>query len=141
LHRFASRCACYSGAFGTACNGVGGPVILSASGPFAVGVPFLTTSLYHQPFAIGLAILSLSNTYYATVPLPLLLDRALGTSNCFLNVSADVTFVAFADAVGTMSFGLVPTPPFAGRRIFAQHAALEAVPGGFSFSNGAFIQS
>lgn len=130
----------FSGSFGVACNATFGPATLTATGPFAVGVPFTTTSVNHQPFAVGLWIIGLSNTFFGAIPLPLLLDPLLGTSNCFLNVSADFTATAFANGAGAMSFSLTPTPPFAGQVVFIQHAALEAVPGGFSFSNGVFIQ-
>ena len=73
-------------------------------------------------------------------PLPFLLDPVLGTSNCFLNVAADVTFAGFADPAGVLTFPFPSTPAFAGFRLYAQHAVLENVPGGFSFSNGAFMQ-
>lgn len=130
----------FSGTFGNACNATFGPAILGASGPFAVGVPFTTTSINHQPFAIGLWIIGLSNTFYGAIPLPLLLDPLLGTNNCFLNVSADFTAVVFTDAAGMLPVSFTPTPPFAGQRVYIQHAVLEGVPGGFSFSNGVFIQ-
>lgn len=130
----------FAGTFGAACNATSGPAMLTSIGPYAVGVPFTTTSVHHQPAAIGLTILGLSDTSYLGLPLPLLLDSVLGTSNCFLNVSADLTIVGFTSAGGALSFSLTPTPPFAGQRLYVQHTVLEAVPGGFSFSNGAFLQ-
>lgn len=130
----------FAGSFGSACNATAGPATLTATGPFTLGVPFTTTSVNHQPLAIGLTILGLSNTFYGALPLPLLLDPVLGTSNCFLNVSADLTVVGFTSPGGTLDFSLLPTPPFAGQRIYLQHTVLEGVPGGFAFSNGVFVQ-
>lgn len=130
----------FTGSFGSACNATAGPATLTAAGIFAVGQPFTTTSVNHQPLAIGLTILGLSDTLYGALPLPFLLDPVLGTSNCFLNVSADLTVVGFTSPSGTLDFTLVPTPSFAGQRLFLQHTVLEAVPGGFSFSNGVFVQ-
>lgn len=135
-----AKAVAFAGSFGTACNGTGGAATLSVSGPFAIGVPFLTTSINHQPGAVGLAVVGLSNTSYGALPLPFALDPVLGTSNCFLNVSADLTVIAFTDPSGVMAFGLTPTASFFGQRVFLQHAVLEAVPGGFSFSNGVFVQ-
>ena len=74
------------------------------------------------------------------LPLPFLLDGVLGTSGCYLNVSADATLVGFTSAAGQLNFSLVPTPPFAGQRLFVQHTVLENVTGGFAFSNGVCIQ-
>ena len=103
-------------------------------------MPFSTRSANHAPSAVGVAILGLSNTTYLGLPLPFLLDPVLGTANCFLNVSADATFVVITDAAGTMTFTLTPTAAFTGQRLFAQHSVLENVPGGFSFTNGVFVQ-
>ncbi|MCU0866529.1 MAG: hypothetical protein MUC36_22315 [Planctomycetes bacterium] len=126
--------------FGTRCNATSGLATLSATGPYAAGAPFSTTSIRHAPSSIGLWIAGLSNTSYNGLPLPLSLDALLGTSGCFLNVSADVTVVALADAAGTMTFPLTAPASFAGQRLFVQHTALEPVPGGFSFSNGVCLQ-
>jgi hypothetical protein len=65
----------------------------------------------------------------------------LGTSNCFLNVSADLTVDRLHRArPACWPSPSTPTASFAGQRVFLQHAVLEAVPGGFSFSNGVFVQ-
>jgi hypothetical protein len=125
--------------FGASCNATSGPATLSATGPFAALTPFTTTSINHQPGAIGLWIIGLSNTTYLALPLPLFLDPLLGTNNCFLNVSADLTTVAFVDALGTMPVTFTPPAVFAGGTVYIQHTVLEGVPGGFSFSNGVEI--
>lgn len=130
----------FAGPFGARCNATSGPAWLTATGPYAVGSPFTTTSINHQPLAVGLWIIGLSNTTYGALPLPLLLDPLLGTATCFLNVSPDFTSVNFADASGAMAVSFTPTPPFAGQRVFVQHAVLETVPGGIAFSNGVCIQ-
>ena len=126
--------------FGTRCNGASGPATLSATGPYAVGTPFSTTSIRHAPLSIGLWIAGLSNVSFNGLPLPLSLDPLLATSGCFLNVSADVTTVALVDAAGAMTFTLTAPASFAGQRLFVQHTVLENVPGGFSFSNGVCLQ-
>jgi hypothetical protein len=130
----------FAGPFGQPCGATSGPAWLTATGPYAAGSTFTTTSINHQPFAVGLWIVGLSNTTWNGLPLPLPLDAILGTANCQLLVSPDATAVAVADAAGTMSFSLVAPAAFSGFRIFVQHAGLEAVPGGLSFSNGVGIQ-
>lgn len=126
--------------FGNRCNAASGPATLSATGPFAPGSTFSTTSIRHAPFTVGLWIAGLSNTTYSGLPLPLNLDPLLGTSGCSLNVSADVTAAGVGDAAGNLTFSFTATPAFVGFGMFVQHAALEAVPGGLSFSNGVCLR-
>jgi streptogramin lyase len=124
--------------FGTACSGEAGPSVLRAAGPFRVGATVTTTSGNHAANALGVVVLGLSNTNWGGAPLPLLLDPLLGTNGCSLHVSGDVTFAAIASAgaPAELAFAFLLTPPFANATFFAQHVALENVPGGLSFSNG-----
>jgi hypothetical protein len=130
----------YAGTMYTACAATNGPSSLSTLGPWAPGQTFQTRSVNHAPGAVGLVLLGLSDLVYQGLPLPFLLDPVLGTSNCFLDVAADATATALADANGVMTAPFPATPVFAGFRLYAQHAVLENVPGGFSFSNGAYMQ-
>ena len=128
--------------FGASCAGAFGPVALAVTGQYAIGAPLLFRSNNHAASTPGLWVLGLSDTNYLGLPLPFLLDGALGTASCYLNVSADVTLAGLSSATApsTLDFTLTATPPFAGMRFFAQHVGLEAVPGGLSFSNGVVVR-
>jgi len=128
--------------FGQGCNGAGGSVALTATGPFQSGSVVTTTSTNHASNALGVLVLGLSNAAYAGSPLPHLLDPLLGTANCFLNVSIDATVVGFSGPGSPATFvsSFLLTPAFSGHRFYAQHAAFEPVPGGLSWSNGLVIQ-
>jgi hypothetical protein len=130
----------YAGVMYTACAAANGPSSLSSLGPWQPGATFRTRSVNHAPNAIGVVNYGLSDLIYLGQPLPLLVDPLLGTSNCWLNVAPDVTFVAIADGAGVMTHALTATAAFAGYRVYSQHVVLENVPGGFSFSNGAYLQ-
>jgi hypothetical protein len=130
-------------AFGAGCNGVFGPVQLTASLVTTVAGSQLTLqSNHHQPGAIGLAVIGLSNTTFGSVPLPLLLDPIFGTSSCVLYTSPDVTVVGVttATAPATLDFQFTFPPVPDVFTFFVQHAVLEAVPGGLSMSNGVVVQ-
>jgi hypothetical protein len=128
--------------FGQGCNGVAGPILLSATGPYQVGSTVTMTSVNHAPSALGVVILGFSNTMQASTPLPFLLDPLLGTSNCRLYTSIDATVIAFSSASSPTSivFPVSITPAFAGQRFYAQHACFEAVAGGLSWSNGLAVR-
>lgn len=132
----------YSVPFGQSCNGVSGPVSLTANGPVVVGDALVMTSGNHAPNALGLLVLGLSRTTHLGIPLPFLLDPVLGTANCYANVSLDVTLAGIADAStpANLTFSLIMSPGFAGQQFFAQHACLEPVPGFLSWSNGLAIR-
>ena len=131
----------YGRPFGSGCLGALGPSELRASGPFQVGSLITTTSTGHAPNAPALTILGLSNLDHLGLPLPLLLDPLLGTSGCSLLASADVLLggLTTATSPAAFAFALVPNTSFAGRVLYVQHACLEPVPGGLSFSNGLAI--
>ena len=124
--------------FGASCNGAAGPVSLTATGPFTVGSTVTTTSTNHEPFALGVLVLGISNTSYLGVPLPLLLDPLFGTAGCWANVSLDVTAAALTSGTSpaTLVFAFALPPAFSGHRFYAQHICFENVAGGWSWSNG-----
>ncbi|MCU0867021.1 MAG: hypothetical protein MUC36_24820 [Planctomycetes bacterium] len=128
----------YGRAFGSACNASFGPAMLGASGPFLARSTVTLTSSNHQAGAAGVLVLGLSRDAYLGIPLPFSLDSALGTVGCSLNVSADVTFAGVAAGAGpaNLVFQILLPASFQNQQFFAQHATLEAVPGGFAFSNG-----
>lgn len=124
--------------FGATCNGTAGPVSLTATGPFVVGSTVTTTSTNHEPFALGVLVLGISNTSYLGIPLPLLLDPLFGTAGCYANVSLDVTAAALTSGTSpaTLVFGFGLPPAFSGHRFYVQHICFENVAGGWSWSNG-----
>jgi hypothetical protein len=128
----------YGRAFGTACNASFGPATLQASGQFRIGATVTLTSANHQAGAAGVLILGLSRDSYLGIPLPFSLDSSLGTAGCSLYVSADVTFAGVAVGTGpaSLAFPIALPASFQNQQFFAQHATLEAVAGGFAFSNG-----
>lgn len=127
--------------FGTPCLGTLGPVFADLLTPFGAGGTATIRSTNHLPGAIGLELFGFNDQTYASLPLPLDLDPLLGTSGCSLLVSADITFVGFAQANGDLVVGV--TIPAAGAfvQFFVQHAALEPVPGGLSFSTALRVRS
>jgi len=128
--------------FGLGCNGVAGPVSLTAAGPFLVGSTVVLTSTNHAPNTLGVLLLGFSNTVHQTFALPFLLDPMLGTSNCYLNVSIDASLIGFTDAgnPASLAFSLPMSAGFSGIRFYAQHACFEPVPGNLSWSNGLALQ-
>jgi hypothetical protein len=63
----------------------------------------------------------------------------LGTVGCDLLVSPDLPLLAQADGTGRFSLSFT-LPPVFGGVVHFQLAALEAVPGGMSFTNGVSVQ-
>lgn len=129
--------------FGSACNGVNGPVALTTSGPYLVGSTLVTTSTNHASTSLGVLVLGLSRTIHGSgAPLPLLLDPIFATSQCWLNVSDDVLLagVSSASTPSTLTISLAMGAAVAGLTFHAQHVGFEAVPGGLSWSNGVTIR-
>lgn len=128
--------------YGAGCNGASGQVQLTANGVFSIGQTVMLTSTNHAPSAPGVVLIGFSNTTFAGVPLPLLVDPLLGTVGCSLLTSAEITLGATtsAQAPASLVFPLtIPGPTF-GASFYTQHVCLEPVPGGVSFSNGLFVQ-
>ena len=101
-----------------------------------------TVSTNHAANASGVLILGFSNSSMGGFALPLLLDPILGTVNCNLYVSIDITQAAITSSATPATLGFRTDLPMAARglTVYAQHACLEPVPGGLSLSNAARIQ-
>jgi hypothetical protein len=128
----------YGRPFGVGCAATFGTATLRATGPFRANQTVTTISTGHGPGAAGLLVLGLSASDWGGVPLPASLDATFGTVGCNLFVSADALLngVANGSSPASLSFPLALGPAFAGRTFYAQHVALDAAPGGLSFSNG-----
>lgn len=121
---------------GQGCAAAQGLANAAAQGPFGNGQSLEVHSLHHAPAAFCVQILGFSETVHAGQPLPIDLDPLLGTSNCRLRVSIDVTSFSGADQTGRAIFTTPLPPGFAFFQIYAQVAAFDPVPGGTSWSNG-----
>lgn len=127
--------------YGQSCPGANGHPFINLAGPFAGGQPMVVDSTQHTPGTVGLQLIGASEDSYAGLPLPLSLDPLLGTSNCFLNTSAEVTQVGFADSFGTMAVSFPMPVALTFLQVYVQHVTFEAVPGGLSFSQGLRVRS
>ena len=124
--------------FGTGCAGASGPVELVASGSFGLGTTVDFVSDNHAANAVGLGIFGIDDSIWQGVPLPLSVDPVFGTSGCTLYTDPAVTVLAqaSASAPATMSTPFaIPQGLLTGFEFFVQHACLEPVQGGWSFSN------
>ncbi len=121
---------------GQPCPAANGLPFCSAIVPFGPGLPFSSLSPNHAGSAVGLQIVGFSETVYASVPLPIDLDPVFGTTGCFLHVSADFTMLSVTTPPGNMVVTLNLPSTIAFLQFYIQHAVLEPVPGGISFSNG-----
>jgi hypothetical protein len=132
----------FSAPLGTGCAGAAGTVVMSVGGMLTNFGRITTLSRNHAPNAIGVQVLGFSSTSMGGIPLPLLLDPILGTVNCNLYVSMDLTQAATTSSGTPATLGFQTNLPMAARGVtlFAQHACFEPVPGGLSLSNAARIQ-
>ncbi|MBL9080061.1 MAG: hypothetical protein JNL08_21390 [Planctomycetes bacterium] len=121
---------------GQGCQTITSTSAVGAVQPFAAGLPFTAFSQQHQPSALGLQIVGFSETTFLGSPLPLSMDPIFGTTGCFLRVSGEITLGGVCDASGTMNVTINLPPTIGFQQFYLQHAVLEAVPGGISFSNG-----
>jgi hypothetical protein len=127
--------------FGVGCATVStGQAGISVKNDFLAGNTVAFTSSQHQSNCIGLLLVGLSNTDYQGIPLPLDVDPVFGTVGCDLLVSPDLQIPVLANPAGLLvqPFTLLTIRGFV---LHCQYAALEAVPGGFSFSNGISVQT
>jgi hypothetical protein len=127
--------------FGTACLGANGALFIDLPNPFNAGEVMTVISTNHLPGTIGLQLTGLSEDFYGAIPLPLALDPLLGTNNCFLNVSPELTLVGIADGSGVMAVDLFMPLPLRFVQVYVQHLTLEAVPGGLAFTQGLRVRS
>lgn len=127
--------------FGQGCAGAAGPVSLTITGLMQPGGSVTTRSGNHAPNAVGFVVFGFSNTTFAGQNLPYLLDPQFGTANCSVYCSIDVplTVTTAAASPATMQH-VLPLPPAAAGLVFhVQHACVEPVPGGMSWSNAATV--
>lgn len=121
---------------GQGCQTITSTSAVGAVQPFAAGSPFTALSAHHPASALGLQIVGFSETTYLGSPLPVSMDPIFGTTGCFLRVSAEITLGGVCDASGTMNVTIQLPPTIGFQQFYVQHAVLEPVPGGISFSNG-----
>lgn len=129
--------------FGAGCAGSFGTSSLTVTGTLAPGNTLTTTSDNHQPSSLGVLVLGLSRTTFGATPLPLDLDPLLGTSGCALRVSIDATLPGTTSIPPGPAMLSIPLPlprTLSCPRLFVQHAALETVPGGSSWTNGVALR-
>lgn len=127
--------------FGLGCASIGDAnASLSGKGSLLAGASVGLTSPSHPANALGLLVVGFSNTTYLGAPLPIDLDPLFGTSGCDLLVSADALLPVQANGSGVFGIGF-PMPAVLGGKLFFQLAALEAVPGGWSLTNGLSVQT
>lgn len=113
---------------------------LGSKGDLLAGTTVALNSPSHAPNSLGLLVVGFSNTTYLGAPLPIDLDPLFGTSGCDLHVSADALLPVQANGAGAFGIGF-PMPNVLGGQLFFQLAALEAVPGGWSVTNGLSVQT
>lgn len=133
----------YAVPVGAGCAGASGPVELTAVGPLTIGSPVSFESNNHAANAPGLAIYGVSDSNWLGVPLPLSVDPVFGTSGCTLYTDPLVSFLYTASATAPATLASpwsVPASGLTGFSFFVQHACLEPVPGGWSFSNALRVQ-
>ena len=126
--------------FGQACAATNGSPNCFISGSFGPGQPLNVKSTNHAPNAVGVQIVGFSETLHAGVPLPINLDAVFGTSGCFLRVSGDFTLIGLASTTGVLTVTISLPPSIAFQQFYLQHAVLEPVQGGISFSNGVRVR-
>ena len=122
--------------FGNACQAATGPAGLGGLQPFGAGQTFTAQSIRHLAGALGVQIVGFSDIAFQGQPLPVSVDPIFGTSGCFLRVSADFTLGGVANPTGDLFVTMSLPPTIAFRQFYVQHAVLEPVQGGISFSNG-----
>jgi hypothetical protein len=126
--------------FGSGCLSATGIVTtLRSKGLHLAGVTDQFLSVQHPPQTLGVLCVGLSTSVHLGTPLPLQLDPLLGTVNCNLLVSPDLTLAVLGNGAGVVatSFAMVPV---LGAELHFQLATLEAVPGGLAFTDGLTIQ-
>lgn len=121
---------------GQGCQATTGPSAIGGQLPLAAGQPFTAESAGHLAGAIGLQIIGFSQTTALGQPLPIPMDPIFGTSGCFLRVSVDFTVAGVCNGSGRLPITIQLPPVIGFQQFYVQHAVLEPVPGGISFSNG-----
>lgn len=127
--------------FGSACAAARGPANLTVTGIADPGNTLNSLSVNHATNAPGLLCIGLSKAHAGATPLPFDVDPLLGTAGCRVFQSSDITLFGTATLVGRLSFPLVLPLNLRGATFHVQHAALEPVPGGWSFSNATTVRT
>ncbi|MEZ5965830.1 MAG: hypothetical protein R3F56_18485 [Planctomycetota bacterium] len=128
-------------AFGVGCSGQYGTVALVASGGLRPGGELIVSSSNHAASVPGLLVLGVRRDVFRGLPLPIDLDPLLHTVGCSLWVSIDALVAGTTSAIppALLTFRLPVPASVGGADLHLQHAALEPVPGGLSFSNGVTV--
>lgn len=127
--------------FGNGCGSAGGGQAQMLVTPVPTeGQPFFSQSSLHSPGSIGLRIVGFDDRLWGAAPLPLDLDGLLGTVGCTLNVRPDVLDVGVTGPTGRLTFTFTLPPGSGNAFFFVQHVALDAAPGGLSFSRGGHVR-
>lgn len=126
----------YFQSYGIACHGAGGIATLTVSGSTSVPTTLVTRSINHAANAPGFMCMGFSDTRAGALALPFDVDPILGTHGCRVLQSCDITLFGTANALGNLNVPLALPPLVRGAFFYFQHAALEPVQGGWSFSNG-----
>jgi hypothetical protein len=123
---------------GTGCQATTGPTRMVFGGRVVPNTPLLLRSAGHLASAPGILCVGGGAETFNGNPLPLRVDPFVGTVDCFLNLSPDVTAFFVCSSVGLLSTTVTIPGSFSGSSFFAQHVALEGanVPGGISFTDG-----
>lgn len=120
---------------GTGCQSAGtANASLFAKGEFLANTVVPLVSPQHAPNSLGILVVGLA------VPPPINLDPIFGTTGCQLFVTADLLLATQANAAGGFAFPFTMPAQF-GLAVHFQLAALEPVPGGWSFTNGLSVQT
>jgi hypothetical protein len=131
----------WADSFGRACLGAGGFVDMNVAGVPEPGNQIQVLSIRHAPNVPGVLCIGLSRTRAGTTPLPFDVDPLLGTVGCHVWQSCDITVFGVGTFQGRLQFPLTIPTNLRGATFHLQHAAIEPVPGGWSFSNAATVRT
>lgn len=120
---------------GTGCQAAGTALAsLGAKAQFLAGETLNLFSPQHASSSLGILVVGLT-----TIAPPVDLGPIFGTAGCNLYVTPDLLLGAAADSFGRFNVPFVFPAAF-GLAVHFQLAALEPVPGGWSFTNGFSVQ-
>lgn len=126
----------YIVSYGAACHAQGGTPTLTVTGAISAPTTLQTRSINHQPGAPGFLCFGFSDSQAGALHLPFNVDPLLGTNGCRVLQSCDITLFGTADFLGRLTVSMPFPPQVHGAFLFFQHATIEPVQGGWSFSNG-----
>lgn len=126
--------------FGQGCASPTGTARISALGEPSPGQTLSLRSGGHARGAVAVLCLGASRRSHQGTPLPFLVDPILGTQNCNVWVSLDITLVSTVNLLGLANQNLALPNNFDGGIFHAQYAVFENVPGGVSFTDALRVQ-